>query len=90
MSASRPAPLAASTWSTDALLVGMATIWAVNYSVVKYGAQQLQPLVRILPPARPRPMRQRLARKALVEPVQQADQGRGGIPRRTQDWWAIT
>ena len=31
-------------WSTDALLVGMAAIWAVNYSVVKYGAQQLQPM----------------------------------------------
>jgi drug/metabolite transporter (DMT)-like permease len=42
---SAPAPAARpSTWSTDALLVGMATIWAVNYSVVKYGAQQLQPL----------------------------------------------
>ena len=26
------------------LLVGMAAIWAVNYSVVKYGAQQLQPM----------------------------------------------
>ena len=41
---SRSSPSPASTWSTDALLVGMATIWAVNYSVVKYGAQQLQPM----------------------------------------------
>lgn len=39
-------------WLTDALLVLMATIWAVNYTVAKYGTRSVPPLaynaVRIL------------------------------------------
>ena len=38
--------------STDAQLLLMAVIWGVNFSVVKYGTQQLEPLafngVRVL------------------------------------------
>lgn len=39
------APGRAAIWITDASLVLMATIWGVNFSVVKYGADQMAPLV---------------------------------------------
>ena len=46
-SAPEPAPPAtrARIWVTDALLVLMAIIWGVNFSVVKYGTRTLDPLV---------------------------------------------
>ena len=34
----------ASVWRTDAMLLTMALIWAVNFSVVKYGTRHLAPL----------------------------------------------
>lgn len=42
----RPAPVAAVKhhWGTDALLLLMAAIWGVNFSVVKYGTQLMSPL----------------------------------------------
>lgn len=39
------APGRAAIWITDASLVLMAIIWGVNFSVVKYGAGQMAPLV---------------------------------------------
>jgi drug/metabolite transporter (DMT)-like permease len=39
------APGRATIWLTDASLVLMAIIWGVNFSVVKYGATQMSPLV---------------------------------------------
>ena len=41
---SPPRPARAAFGMTDALLLGMALIWGVNFSVVKYGTQQLAPL----------------------------------------------
>ena len=42
--ATRPARLLAEPWRTDALLFLMALIWAVNFSVLKYGTRLVAPL----------------------------------------------
>jgi drug/metabolite transporter (DMT)-like permease len=44
MSLADPAPAPRSPHTTEALLVVMAIIWGVNFSVVKYGTQVMEPL----------------------------------------------
>ena len=40
----RPAPPPAQVLATEVLLLGMASIWGVNFAVMKYGTGQLDPL----------------------------------------------